>query len=121
MSTAQKEVINDQHVRAFLDEPRKMLSDTAEEVDAYRLLLSDLVRERMGESLSSLPAGYDSGWKSESVPERVFVRDGEMGVVITQDQWAALVPLQRFALVKLVRSGHEGHNFRPALEEFGLL
>lgn len=44
-----------------------------------------------------------------------------MGVVISQDQWAALHPLQRFALVKLVRPGHEGHNIGPALKEFGLL
>jgi Conserved nitrate reductase-associated protein (Nitr_red_assoc) len=28
---------------------------------------------------------------------------------------------QRYALVKLVRPGHEGHNFGPALKEFGLL
>jgi hypothetical protein len=68
-----------------------------------------------------MSAGYDSDWKSESVPEQVLARAGEMGVVISQDQWAALHPLQRFALVKLVRPGHEGHNFGPALKEFGLL
>jgi hypothetical protein len=73
------------------------------------------------ESLSSLPAGHDLVWKSEGVPEQVLARAGEMGVVISQGQWAALHPLQRFALVKLVRPGHEGHNFGPVLKEFRLL
>jgi len=95
--------------------------DTAEEVDSFRIFLSDLVRESIGESLSNLPAEYDSDWKKESAPVLVLARADKIGVAISQDQWAALLPLQRFALVKLVRPGHGGHNFRRALEEFGLL
>jgi len=113
------------HWAKFSLEDRQLLTeapcDTAEEVDAYRLLLLDVVRERMGESLATLPAGHDLDWKSESVPEQVLARARELGVAISQDQWAGFHPLQRFALVKLVRPGHEGHNFGPALKEFGLL
>jgi hypothetical protein len=106
-------------------EGRRMLAETpcetAEEIDAYRLLLSRLALERTGETLSKLPAGHDSDWEQENTPERVLARAGEIGVSITQGQWAGLLPLQRFALVKLVRPGHEGHNFEPALRESGLL
>jgi|SRR5262245_38804296 len=94
--------------------------ETPEEIEAYRLLLSDMVQKRTGESLSILPAGYDSDWKRENAPEGVLTRAIEIGVTISRDQWAALHPLQRFALVKLVRPGHHGHNFKRALEEFGL-
>src|SRR5262245_36653931 len=106
-------------------EARRILAEapceTAEENDAYKLLLAGLVLEMTGESLSELPAGHDSDWKQENTPESVLARAGEIGVSITQDQWDRLIPLQRFALVKLVRPGHEGHNFEPALREFGLL
>jgi hypothetical protein len=113
------------HWVKFSFEDRQVLAETpcetAEEIDAYKLLLSNLALERTVDVLKSLPAGHDSDWKRENAPERVLARAGEMGVSITKDQWAALAPLQRFALVKLVRSGHEGRNFGPALREFGLL
>jgi len=35
-------------------------------------------------------------------------------------QWKNLNSLQRFALIKLTRGGHENENFIPALREFGL-
>jgi hypothetical protein len=41
------------------------------------------------------------------------------GVVApTPMQWASLQLLQRLALLKLARSSHGNHNFRPALREF---
>ncbi|HEY7182542.1 MAG TPA: nitrate reductase associated protein [Blastocatellia bacterium] len=113
------------HWAKFSLEDRQVLAETpcetAEEIDAYKLLLSSLALERTGEALQNLPAEYDADWKLESAPERVLAKAGEIGVSITRGQWAALPPLQRFALVKLVRSGHEGHNFGRALREFGLL
>ena len=36
------------------------------------------------------------------------------------EQWHTLSPLQRFALLKLTREGHESANFVPAMAEFGL-
>jgi hypothetical protein len=42
-------------------------------------------------------------------------------MALSLEQWASLLPLQRFALIKLSRSNHENHNFVPALQEFGLL
>jgi hypothetical protein len=45
----------------------------------------------------------------------------EIEHAIALDQWASLTPLQRFALIKLSRSGHENRNFLPALQEFDLV
>jgi hypothetical protein len=38
----------------------------------------------------------------------------------SRSQWAALTPLQRFALIKLTRDNHDNVNFAPAMREFGL-
>tara|TARA_R110001599_G_scaffold64023_3_gene178468 strand:- start:39601 stop:40065 length:465 start_codon:yes stop_codon:yes gene_type:complete len=38
----------------------------------------------------------------------------------TLEQWQNLSNLQRFALVKLTRSGHRNSNLIPALKEFGI-
>jgi hypothetical protein len=40
---------------------------------------------------------------------------------ISTDQWKSLSALQRFALLKLYRPGHENKNFKKALKEFGLI
>lgn len=39
---------------------------------------------------------------------------------LTTAQWAGLSELQRFALCKLTRAGHDNKNLLPALREFGL-
>lgn len=41
--------------------------------------------------------------------------------VPTLMQWSQLNDLQRFALLKLTRSGHKNTNLLPAMKEFGLL
>jgi hypothetical protein len=40
---------------------------------------------------------------------------------ISITQWQSLTCLQRFALIKLSRPGHENRNFPIALKEFGLM
>src|SRR5215475_3161010 len=63
-------------------EDRRMLAETpcetAEEIDAYRLLLSRLVLEKTGESLSELPAGCDSDWEQENTPRQILARADEI-------------------------------------------
>jgi hypothetical protein len=39
---------------------------------------------------------------------------------ISLTQWRGLTVLQRFALLKLTRPGHENKNFSKAMKEFGL-
>jgi len=44
------------------------------------------------------------------------------GCGLTVEQWSDLAPIQRFALIKLTRPGHEmTSSFVEALKEFGLL
>jgi hypothetical protein len=43
------------------------------------------------------------------------------GLVIDKRSWSRLTRLQRFALLKLCRPGHENRNFPLAIKEFGLI
>ena len=43
------------------------------------------------------------------------------GLLITASEWKSLSDLQRFALLKLCKEGHESKNFPKAIREFGLL
>jgi len=72
---------------------------------------------------ASLLASVDDCWNILiEVPEEVQIKSTEYNCpVLSQKQWIELDTLQRFALVKLSRSGHEGKNFPRAMREFGLI
>ncbi|MBE9101826.1 nitrate reductase associated protein, partial [Vacuolonema iberomarrocanum] len=57
---------------------------------------------------------------STQIPPTVQAKLEEVGSTLSLDQWQALNPIQRFALIKLSRPSHENRNFVPALREFGL-
>lgn len=61
-------------------------------------------------------------WKNtHAVPQAVIDTLNELSLPnVTLAQWTALNDLQRFALIKLTRSGHKNANLLPALKEFGL-
>ena len=54
------------------------------------------------------------------VPVTVADKAREKGIALDVARWAALTPLQRFALCKLCRPKHDNENFVPACREFGL-
>ncbi|MFC7287657.1 nitrate reductase associated protein [Herminiimonas glaciei] len=99
---------------------------TAEQQQAYRERMAALLAPHADNpdaliemvEIDSAPA-----WREISdVPPSV--KDGltELALPVpTSEQWAALSDLQRFALVKLTRSGHKNANLLPALKEFGLV
>ncbi|MGX7345487.1 nitrate reductase associated protein [Acetobacter pasteurianus] len=93
---------------------------TLVEEEAYREFLLRLIRARTGEEPKLLPSAKNEPWQVlQSVPEAIRLKAKENGLQApTSDQWQHLSPLQRFALVKLTRSGHENQNFAPALKEF---
>lgn len=91
-----------------------------EETTAFRESLSDMVRETCGAPPALLPGPPEPIWESPAVPGQVREKAAETGVALSDAAWLALSPLQRFALVKLSRPGHENRNFVPAAEEFGL-
>jgi hypothetical protein len=92
---------------------------TESETATYRSFLQQLVLNATGSPASDLPVAEQPEWLNESeIPASVVSKSQESGVVIGLDAWRSLTPLQRFALIKLSRSGHENKNFLPALQEF---
>lgn len=99
------------------------LCDTREEQDVYRALVLDLIAARADEPARFLPPLTFEDWREDDqMPEAVSAQAKADGVPApTPEQWAALSPIERFALIKLARSRHENENFVPALKEFGIL
>jgi hypothetical protein len=98
------------------------LCESEAEIQAYRAFLQELILARSGEVASLLAIEADPDWLNVSqIPDSVLEKAESVGETVLLKQWAELKPLQRFALIKLSRSGHENSNFRPALEEFGLV
>jgi hypothetical protein len=91
------------------------------EQTAYKNVVLALGRKYSCEPLAVLPAEADAGWNTERcIPESVTEKFIQSGRKISAEQWRDLSILQRFALVKLSRPGHESRNFGKAIVEFGL-
>jgi hypothetical protein len=109
----------------FAQEDRQKLvespCETETETQDYRSLLHQLIAERTGTPAVDLAIDPHPAWlDATTIPDAVQAKATEVGVTIVPEQWAALSPLQRFALIKLSRSSHENSNFLPALKEFQL-
>ena len=95
---------------------------TKEESQEYRQYLQKKVTEKTGKSAGELAIDPKPAWTiAEKIPTEVSNKATEEAVEITQQQWASLTDIQRFALIKLSRSNHENKNFLPALKEFNLI
>jgi hypothetical protein len=92
------------------------------EIVAYRRYLDERVWERSQKIIKDL-GGVDATWADlTQLPSEVLEKAQEWQCTPpTLAQWIGLDLLQRFALVKLSRSGHEGENFPKALVEFGMI
>jgi hypothetical protein len=89
---------------------------------SYQALVRQMIHDRTGETASELAIDPAPPWfDSSTIPESVQTKAETVGVTISPQQWEALEPLKRFALIKLSRSGHENNNFLPALQEFRLV
>ncbi|MDX2099369.1 MAG: nitrate reductase associated protein [Leptolyngbyaceae cyanobacterium bins.59] len=113
------------HWNQFTQDERQTLVEhpcsTAQEVQAYRSHLQQLIEVRSGEQATELAVDPYPEWENTTeIPASVQSKAQETHQAIALNQWAALTPLQRFALLKLSRSGHENRNFLPALQEFDL-
>jgi hypothetical protein len=102
----------------LLDQP----CSSEPEAQTYRSHLRDLVHDHLGEVPADLPIDDCPEWlNAAEIPESVQRQGEAIGATLTLAQWASLMPVQRFALIKLSRSNHENHNFLPALKEFDLV
>jgi hypothetical protein len=91
------------------------------EIQSYRQYLEQLILTRTGIPAKQLPIEPQPEWMdSTNLPASVQAKAQEIALTITTQQWEALTPLQRFALIKLSRSGHENKNFPKAIAEFNL-
>lgn len=105
---------------------RKWLSTSAcgepNEISAMRTTLAEMIERIPGEVVKLLEDAPTGVWASKSVPPEVAHQCFALGIAApTRAQWSGLTELQRFALVKLTREGHENANFLPAMTEFGLV
>ncbi len=89
---------------------------------AYKEYLQNLIISKTGQPAGELTIDDNPPWMNVSeIPATTRNKAAECGVTITLEQWKNLIPLQRFALIKLSRPSHENQNFRPALKEFGIV
>jgi hypothetical protein len=90
---------------------------------AYREFLIGAIEAHTQSPVEYASVEASPPWADASaVPARVV--EWAQGVSVAPPsaaQWAALTPLQRFALFKLTRPGHSNENFIPAMREFALL
>jgi len=115
-----------QHWHQLSSEVRQQLvvlpCDTPDTIAAYRHQLQQWVTEVTGAPAGEFAIDPHPAWlQAETVPDSVQAKAAEFQVTIAPGQWASLMPLQRFALIKLSRSSHENRNFWPALQEFQLV
>ena len=72
-------------------------------------------------SVGELPFPRNPPWRQQQPPTEVTTALGAMGQAMKQGQWQQLSELERFALCKLARPGHDHHNLVHALAEFHIL
>jgi hypothetical protein len=96
---------------------------TAGEREDFRKLIGEMVLDRTGQPAGEMAPDLNPAWLDErSIPTRVQGAFRVRGYEVTLEQWSGLTPLQRFALIKLTRPGHDmTSKFLQALQEFGLI
>ncbi len=115
-----------QHWHLLTGEERQNLvskpCEKGQEVEDYRNYLQGLIEAKTGAKAGELAIDPHPPWLEPStIPNTVAEKAREFSLTITDEQWAALTPAQRFALIKLSRPSHENLNFYPALQEFHLV
>ncbi|MES2892222.1 MAG: nitrate reductase associated protein [Bacteroidota bacterium] len=94
---------------------------TVEQMELYRIYLQHLVTMHTGGYAALIAIEENPGWaKEDQVPPTLQIKAAEFNWNISQTKWKELTRLQRFALLKLQRPGHENRNFPIAMREFGL-
>jgi hypothetical protein len=104
-----------EHERQYLAEQPCVSKD---DVLVYRSWLQRTVFERTGSQATNLEVDQCPLWTNDSIPVVVREKLSDIHAGLSDIQWRAFTDLQRFALVKLSRPGHENRNFPLALKEF---
>ena len=95
---------------------------TLDEATLYNNYLTGLIKKRTNAEATVLPINSEPAWANlEEIPALLLQKAKEFNWEITKQQWSGLTNLQRFALTKLYRPGHENKNFPKAMKEFGII
>ncbi|MEO7311957.1 MAG: nitrate reductase associated protein [Chitinophagaceae bacterium] len=98
-----------------------MSCDNREEATAFKSYLVQLITKYTRSEPSAMEYNIAPDWaNATALPQVLLEKLLEFDLVVSTEQWAALSNLQRFALLKLCKSGHENKNLPKALKEFGL-
>lgn len=93
-------------------------SDAPTHWSGLREHLRDLTREMADGVAKDLPPAVDEAWQQvNAVPAVIAEAAQKRGVSISSGAWAGLSELDRFALCKLARPGHDHHNLDAAFIE----
>ena len=88
----------------------------------YAGYLAGLIKKHTRRNPTHMEVNKNPAWKeSHSIPETLAEKLKEINWHLSISQWRDLTDLQRFALLKLCRPGHENKNFPKAMKEFGLV
>ena len=92
------------------------------DIKKYKMLVLKFAKNHSNEDLGIFRTGEEPGWNNpDRIPESLMEKFSDFNQQIDMAKWRSLTVLQRFALVKLSRPGHESKNFEKALLEFGLI
>lgn len=95
---------------------------TEEEAKLYGNYLSELIEKYTNSAPTVMEVNLQPAWADlKNIPELLQQKANEFNWEITKEQWSSLTNLQRFALTKLYRPGHENKNFPKAMKEFGIV
>jgi len=88
----------------------------------YAIYLEGLIKKYTGRNPTSMEVYKNPAWNDlHSIPETLVEKLKEFNWSLSIAQWNFLTDLQRFALLKLCRPGHENKNFPKAMKEFNLV
>jgi len=91
------------------------------EAEIYHSYLSGLIKKYTDDEATSLGINKSPEWNElNKVPFLLEEKAEEFNWKIGLNKWQTLTDLQRFALLKLCRPGHENKNFPKAMKEFNL-
>ena len=88
----------------------------------YAINLEGLIEKYTGRNPTGMEVNKSPAWNDlHSIPETLVEKLKEFDWNLSISQWKFLTDLQRFALLKLCRPGHENKNFPKAMKEFNLV
>jgi hypothetical protein len=98
------------------------LCKAKEDETSYRNYVKLLVIKHTKHAATEISIEHNPAWSNlQSISMQLQAKAKEFGWEISLEKWGALTNLQRFALIKLCRPGHENRNFPKAMKEFGII